>query len=148
MTLTESGKPTFSMIYKKHQCIYTRQYHNLRPYIKVVNTTEFDPTMLPYWHTYTKENPHVFVGEFTAGSSGGQRKLFLCEMIYQKAKTSADFFICLVEPFAGVTDAFVPFVTSRLVEMSKQHNIFLVNNHHISSLKKIAENAITVSAFD
>lgn len=52
------------------------------------------------------------------------------------------------EPFAGVTDNFVPFIVERLRLMSKKHNILLVTNDHVETLKDLADNTITVSAID
>lgn len=49
---------------------------------------------------------------------------------------------------AGVTDDFVPFIVSRLNEMRKNHNILLVTNDHVDTLKKMADNTVTVSAID
>jgi len=87
-------------------------------------------------------------GEFTAGLSGGQRKLLLFELIYQRTKDQSDLLLVLDEPFAGVTDDFVPFVTSRLNAMRRRHNILLVTNDHVSVLTKMADNTIRVSAID
>jgi len=149
-----SGKTTFlNDVHKKNKCTYIRQYHNLRPYIKVRSIPRFDPTALPYWAIYEKENPNIPVGgtmagEFTAGLSGGQRKLLLFEMIYQRTKDHSDLLICLDEPFAGVTDDFVPFITSRLNDMRLRHNILLVTNDHVQTLTGMADNTITVSALD
>ena len=80
-----SGKTTFlNDVHKQHKCIYIRQYHNMRPYIKVCMIPNFDETELPYWVIYVKENKTstiqvggTMAGEFTAGLSGGQRKLLL-----------------------------------------------------------------------
>ena len=95
---------------------YVRQYHNLRPYIQVNRIPNFDPTMLPFWKLYTEEssdsyNPNILIGgtmagQFTAGLSGGQRKLLLFELIKQRTckEGSKDLLIALDEPFAGVTD--------------------------------------------
>jgi hypothetical protein len=84
----------------------------------------------------------------TAGLSGGQRKLLLFELIHQRTKNQSDLLLVLDEPFAGVTDDFVPFIAARLYEMRKQHNILLVTNDHIATLKTMADNTITVSALD
>ena len=40
-------------------------------------------------------------GEFTAGLSGGQRKLLLFELIYQRTKSQMNLLLILDEPFAG-----------------------------------------------
>ena len=52
------------------------------------------------------------------------------------------------EPFAGVTDDFLPFIIERLNEMRKKHNILLVTNDHIDALKNLSDDVITVSATD
>lgn len=52
------------------------------------------------------------------------------------------------QPFAGVTDDFVPFAVDRLNRLRRQHNILLVTNDHVEVLKKLADNTITVSAID
>ena len=59
-----------------------------------------------------------------------------------------DLLLVLDEPFAGVTDDFVPWIVNRLNEMRKRHNILLVTNDHVSTLKGMADNTITVSAID
>ena len=87
-------------------------------------------------------------GEFTAGLSGGQRKLLLFELIFQRTVTQSELLIVLDEPFAGVTDDFVPFIVDRLNEMRQKHNILLVTNDHVETLTKMADNSITVSAID
>ena len=80
--------------------------------------------------------------------SGGQRKLLLFELIFQRTMDQSDLLLVLDEPFAGVTDDFVPFIVGRLNEMRKKHNILLVTNDHVATLKKMADNTITVSAID
>jgi ABC-type lipoprotein export system ATPase subunit len=162
MTLTTvvgssgSGKTTFlNDVHKSYKCIYIRQYHNMRPYIAVSKIPNFDPTNLPYWKTYEKEGKAetiqvggTMAGEFTAGLSGGQRKLLLFELIRQRVKNQSELLIVLDEPFAGVTDDFVPFIVERLEEMRQKHNIVLVTNDHVETLTKMADNTITVSAID
>jgi ABC-type lipoprotein export system ATPase subunit len=151
-----SGKTTFlNDVYKRHKCVYIRQYHLIRPYITVSKIPKFDPTALPYWEIYQKEEKAdgimvggTMAGEFTAGLSGGQRKLLLFELIVQRTKTQSDLLIVLDEPFAGVTDDFVPFLVERLNEMRKTHNILLVTNDHVETLTKMSDNTITVSAID
>jgi hypothetical protein len=114
----------------------------------------FTPENLPFWDIYVREkNTDVKIGgtmagEFTAGLSGGQRKLLLFELIYQRTLASKDLLICLDEPFAGVTDDFVPFIIERLKVMSQTHNLLLVTNDHVQTLKDLADNIITVSAID
>ena len=150
------GKTTFlNDVHKSHKCTYIRQYHNLRPYIAVSAIPNFDPTQLPYWDIYIKEKKanNVIVGgtiagQFMAGLSGGQRKLLLFELIFQRTASQDNLLIVLDEPFAGVTDDFVPFIVDRLNEMRKKHNILLVTNDHVDTLKKMADNTVTVSAID
>lgn len=47
-----------------------------------------------------------------------------------------------------MTDDFVPFIVERLNELRKNHNILLVTNDHVETLKEMADNTITVSAID
>jgi len=160
-----SGKTTYlEDIHKVHSCTYIRQYHTLRPYIPVKKIPGFDPTQLPYWHLYSDKtvdggkknesyNPNVKIGgtmagEFTAGLSGGQRKMMLFELVRQRTSSQSDLLIVLDEPFAGVTDDFVPFIVARLEEMRQRHNILLVTNDHVATLTKMADSTITVSAID
>merc|ERR1712013_890263 len=82
------------------------------------------------------------------GLSGGQRKLLLFELIFQRTASQDNLLIVLDEPFAGVTDDFVPFIVERLNEMRKKHNILLVTNDHVETLKKMADNTVTVSDID
>ena len=151
-----SGKTTFlNDVYKKHKCTYIRQYHSLRPYIKVANIPSFDPAQLPYWNIICKEGREktitiggTIAGRFMAGLSGGQRKLLLFELIYQRTKDQSGLLIALDEPFAGVTDEFVPFIVERLIRMREKHNLIVVTNDHIHALKEIANNTLQVSAID
>jgi len=110
---------------------------------------------LPYWDIYIKEKKDkniivggTIAGQFMAGLSGGQRKLLLFELIFQRTASQDNLLIVLDEPFAGVTDDFVPFIVERLNEMRKKHNILLVTNDHVETLKKMADNTVTVSAID
>ena len=162
MTLTTvvgssgSGKTTFlNDVYENHKCIYIRQYHSMRPYIPVTKIPNFDPSKLPFWDIYVKEGKAdtikvggTMAGEFTAGFSGGQRKLLLFELICQRTADQSELLIALDEPFAGVTDDFVPFIVDRLNEMRKKHNVVLVTNDHVDTLTTLADNTITVSALD
>ena len=83
-----------------------------------------------------------------AGLSGGQRKILLFELISQRTALQDNLLIILDEPFAGVTDDFVPFIVDRLNEMREKHNVLLVTNDHVETLKKMADNTITVSAIN
>ena len=118
------------------------------------NIPNFDPTKLPYWDIYTREKKTDIIvggtiaGQFMAGLSGGQRKLLLFELIFQRTSSQDNLLIALDEPFAGVTDDFVPFIVQRLNEMRKKHNILLVTNDHVNTLKMMADNTVTVSAID
>ena len=110
---------------------------------------------LPYWDIYVKEKKDksiivggTIAGQFMAGLSGGQRKLLLFELIYQRTASQDNLLIVLDEPFAGVTDDFVPFIVKRLNQMRKKHNILLVTNDHADTLKAMADNTVTVSAID
>lgn len=160
-----SGKTTFlNHVHALHKCTYVRQYHTLRPYIPVRKIPDFDPSQLPYWDLYSKTtlegdtknvsyNPNVKIGgtmagEFTAGLSGGQRKMMAFELVRQRTNSQSDLLIVLDEPFAGVTDDFVPFITARLEEMQRKHNLVLVTNDHVQVLTNMADSTITVSAID
>jgi len=151
-----TGKTTFlNDVHKSHKCIYIRQYHSIRPYVTVSKIPNFDPKRLPYWDIYEKEGKAstikvggTMAGEFTAGLSGGQRKLLLFELVTQRIRSQSNLLICLDEPFAGVTDDFVPFIVERLNEIRKSHQILLVTNDHVDTLKKMADNTLTVSAID
>ena len=160
-----SGKTTFlEGVHKLHKCCYVRQYHTVRPYIQVRKIPNFEPSRLPYWDLYAKKtveggaknasyNPAIKIGgtmagEFTAGLSGGQRKMMLFELVRQRTESSNDLLIVLDEPFAGVTDDFVPYITSVLEEMRTKHNILLVTNDHVGTLTELADSTITVSAID
>ena len=89
-------------------------------------------------------------GEFTAGLSSGQRKILLFELIVQRASQSGQqLLIVLDEPFAGVTDDFVPWIVKRLDNLRNQHhNIVLVTNDHVQTLMELADNTITISAYN
>ena len=160
-----SGKTTFlEGVHELHKCCYVRQYHTVRPYIQVRKIPNFEPSRLPYWDLYAKKtleggaknasyNPAIKIGgtmagKFTAGLSGGQRKMMLFELVRQRTESSNDLLIVLDEPFAGVTDDFVPYITSVLEEMRTKHNILLVTNDHVGTLTKLADSTITVSAID
>lgn len=88
-------------------------------------------------------------GKSMPGLSGGQRKLFFLELLFQRISTQENrLLIVLDEPFAGVTDDFVPYFVKRLNEMRNKHNILLVTNDHIDALKNLSDDVITVSATD
>jgi ABC-type nitrate/sulfonate/bicarbonate transport system ATPase subunit len=150
------GKTTFlNDTTKSHKCTYIRQYHNIRPYIAVSKIPNFDPTQLPFWDIYVQEGKAdtipvggTMAGTFTPGLSGGQRKLLLFELIYQRTAAQRDLLLVLDEPFAGVTDDFVPWIIARLQLMNQRHNILLVTNDHVETLKNLADNTIVVSAVD
>ena len=83
----------------------------MRPYITVSQIPNFDPTRLPYWDIYEREGTAskimaggTMAGQFTAGLSGGQRKMLLFEIIVQRTAHQSELLIVLDEPFAGVTD--------------------------------------------
>lgn len=151
-----SGKTTFlNDVYKHHKCTYLRQYHNIRPYIVVSRIPNFDPTRLPFWHIYEEEDKadSVIVGGTMAGKtysglSGGQRKILLFEIIYQRCYKKRGLLIALDEPFCGVTEDFLQFIVPRLRALKYEHNILLVTNDHIQPLKELADDTITVSALD
>ena len=81
--------------------------YQVRPYVTVTKVPNFDATQLPYWDIYEREGTAqsiklggTMAGEFYAGLSGGQRKLFLFELIYQRTKNQSKLLIVLDEPFA------------------------------------------------
>ena len=160
-----SGKTTYlEDVHKLRPCCYIRQYHMLRPYIPVRKIPSFDPSQLPYWKLYSEAttknggkqvsyNPNVKIGgsmagQFIPGLSGGQRKMLLFELVRQRTSSQSGLLIIFDEPFAGVTDDFVPFIVERLNEMRQKHTILLVTNDHVETLKKMADSIITVSAID
>jgi hypothetical protein len=162
MTLTTvigssgSGKTTFLQdVHLSQQCTYIRQYHNMRPYIAVSKIPSFDPTKLPYWDIYVQEGVAstiqvggAMAGQFISGLSGGQRKLLLFELICQRCEKQKNMLILLDEPFAGVTDDFVPFIVERLTRLSCHHNLIVVTNDHVGTLTNMADNTLKVSAID
>jgi energy-coupling factor transporter ATP-binding protein EcfA2 len=85
---------------------------------------------------------------FSAGLSGGQRKLLLFELICQRTTNQSNLLLVLDKPFSGVTDDFVPFIVDRLHELRRHHNVLLVTNDHVEALKSMADNTIVVSATD
>jgi hypothetical protein len=151
-----SGKTTFlNDTNNMHKCTYVRQYHKLRPYIRVSQIPNFDPNRLPFWNIYENGGKAEMVqvggtmsGEFVgtntgcsvavfasfesqnlthllvlsnqlinpAGLSGGQRKLLIFEVICQRTQCQSDLLLVFDEPFAGVTDDFVPFIVTRYTE--------------------------------
>ena len=163
-----SGKTTLlEDVHKINDSIYIRQYHTLRPYMSVNSIPKFDATRLPFWSNYSQEQTHdgdaakrnvsydpniriggTLAGEFTPGLSGGQRKMLLFELVSQRIANTSGLLVCLDEPFAGVTDDFVPFIIERLQQMSESHNVLLVTNDHVAALTELANSTITVSAID
>jgi hypothetical protein len=83
-----------------------------------------------------------------AGLSGGQRQLLLFELMFQRTASHSNLLLVLDEPFAGITDDFVPWIVGRLNEIRRLHNILLVTNDHVETLKELADNTIIVSAID
>jgi len=80
----------------------------MRPYITVSKIPNFDETRLPYWDIYEREGTAktimaggTMAGQFTAGLSGGQRKMLLFELIVQRTANQSELLIVLDEPFAG-----------------------------------------------
>ncbi|KAJ1459245.1 hypothetical protein M885DRAFT_460113 [Pelagophyceae sp. CCMP2097] len=148
-----SGKTTFlNDVYEVNKCVYVRQYHNLRPYICVSQIPSFDPTKLPFWLNYEKQ-PEIAIGgtmagKFTPGLSGGQRKMLLFELICQRLAGRSGMLVVFDEPFAGVTDDFVPWIVGRLEVLSRDHAVVLVTNDHIDALTTLADNTLRVSAID
>lgn len=103
---------------------------DLRPYITVEKIPHFDPTTLPFWDIYVKEEKDksiqvggTMAGQFVAGLSGGQRKMLLFELIYQRTADQTDLLIVLDEPFCGVTDDFVPYSKLRIL---RSNHIFRI----------------------
>ena len=147
-----SGKSTFlEAIFSNAQySTYIKQYHQLRPTIAVSSIPDFDPQELPYWEVYQKENVDKIIkvggtlaGRTTLGLSGGQRKLLILELLSQRLSLQkSNQLILMDEPFAGVTDEFVPYLTSRIVSLSAKHNFVLVTNDHVHTLTDIAVHSL------
>ena len=141
--------------------VYVTQYHQLRPYIPVSKIPNFDPTPLPYWHIYQEEQRDgtipiggTLAGTFTAGLSGGQRKLLLLELISQRTVPSIinddfkKYMILLDEPCCGVTEDFLPYCLERLQQLQLHHNVVVVTNDHVQALMDLADRVLIVSAVD
>mmetsp|Transcript_32096 Transcript_32096/g.112824 ORF Transcript_32096/g.112824 Transcript_32096/m.112824 type:complete len:481 (+) Transcript_32096:52-1494(+) len=149
-----SGKTTFlNHVYEVNKCIYVRQYHNLRPYVTVAQIPSFDPSKLPFWDLYATEKQTIKIGgtmagDFTAGFSGGQRKMLLFELICQRVAGHSGMLIVFDEPFAGVTDDFVPWIVGRLETLAADHSVVLVTNDHVEALTTLADTTLRVSAID
>ena len=153
-----SGKTTFLndlVTFHKHGCIYIRQFHTIRPYSRVSQIPNFDPTQLPYWHIYLDEQTAetipvggTMAGKFIPGLSGGQRKLLLFELICQRTvhHPRHPFLIVLDEPFSGVTSDFLSFIEERLSRLRERHNVILVTNDHLETLTRMADNVVQISA--
>ena len=129
------------------------QYHLMRPYTIVASVPHFDPKRLPYWDIYQREDTANTIkaggtinGKFMAGLSGGQRKMLMFEIICQRVNGQRELLIVLDEPFAGVTDDFVPYFTERLEKLKEHHYVLIVTNDHIEALTSLADNTIRVSA--
>ena len=66
----------------------------------------------------------TIAGQFMAGLSGGQRKLLLFELIFQRTLQQDNLLIVLDEPFAGVTgkiDSKFTRVSSNILNL--KHNL-------------------------
>jgi hypothetical protein len=142
-------------VHKAHKCVYIRQYHNIRPYVAIDKVPGFNPSELPFWTIYEKEGKDktiqvggTMAGQVTSALSGGQRKLFLFELIYQRTRNETGLLILLDEPFAGVTDDFVPWIVDRLRLMGERHNVLVVTNDYVSTLSNLADTIIQLSAID
>jgi len=152
-----SGKTTLlNDVVRQGPCTYVRQYHGLRPCIEVSRIPHFDPASLPFWDVYVKEDKYrtikvggTMAGRFTPGLSGGQRKLLLFELIYQRtADMPTSQLIVLDEPFAGVTEDFLPYIVARLKEMCCKHTVLIVTNDHIQPLIACADTTIAMFTSD
>jgi hypothetical protein len=72
----------------------------------------------------------------------------LFELIYQRTKNQRKLLLVFDEPFAGVTNDFVPWIVDQLNLMRQKHNILLVTNDHVQALSEMVGNVLTVSAID
>ncbi|GMH86230.1 hypothetical protein TL16_g10480 [Triparma laevis f. inornata] len=141
-----SGKTTFlEDVFKVNKCVYIRQYHNIRPFIVVNKIPNFDPSALPFWNLYEEENVNVVVELLVTQK---QQHTINNKPLTNTSQHNQDLLICLDEPFAGVTDDFVPYLKNRLSSMSQNHNVLLVTNDHVQAMKEMAKNSIVVSAID
>jgi hypothetical protein len=70
------------------------------------------------------------------------------DLIYQRTRNHRDLLLLFDEPFAGVTEDFLPFIQDRLAKLRENHNIVLVTNDHVELLRGLADNTIVVSALD
>jgi ABC-type proline/glycine betaine transport system ATPase subunit len=70
------------------------------------------------------------------------------DLIYQRTRRHRDLLLLFDEPFAGVTEDFLPFIQDRLAKLRENHNIVLVTNDHVELLRGLADNTIVVSALD
>ena len=69
----------------------------------------------------------TMAGKFYAGISGGQRKMLLFELIYQRTKEQEDLLIVLDEPFAGyVYTWYIPSWTI-IVESLLVYSLFFIS---------------------
>jgi energy-coupling factor transporter ATP-binding protein EcfA2 len=144
-----SGKTTLlEEAYKISGCIYIRQYHQLRPHLKINDVRNFDPSGLPYTASDTTRVGGTYNGTHIPGLSGGQRKMFIFELIKQRTVDEKDLLIVLDEPFAGVTDQFEGWIIEQLRILQSRHRILVVTNDHIDAIRNISDNVVTVSGKD
>jgi ABC-type molybdenum transport system ATPase subunit/photorepair protein PhrA len=71
----------------------------------------------------------TIAGQFMPGLSGGQRKLLLFELIFQRTASQENLLIVLDEPFAGVTGEFY--------ECSSGPNIYIELNTNSIATKQM-----------
>ena len=70
-----------------------------------------------------------------AGLSGGQRKLLLFELIFQRTASQDNLLIVLDEPFAGVDAATEAAIVTILQELKNQGKTLLVVHHDLPTAK-------------
>jgi hypothetical protein len=154
VVLGESGAGKTTLIHDVHaQCgggVIVRQYHAIRPGQFVQELPDLDISRLPF-----EINPGKRVGGSLAtgvvipGLSGGQRKMLIFEIVYQRLLVCMEPLLVLMdEPFAGITKNNISFLIDSCVEIKKRHHLFLVTNDHITELRDVADAVITVDAMD
>ena len=126
----------------------------MRLYIEANKIPRFDPTQLPFWETYQKEGTAATIqaggtlaGKFTAGLSGGQRRLLLFELICQRTRHINE--ICVfvsMNPFRVWPTILCPLFKIDYKRSVKSTN--LATNYHVETLKAMADHILTVSAID